>query len=110
MKTLFKRLTRDFVDLFMLIAFGGLTIKSAIIGNELALIIGLFFCFYIVTTTWRMGDSAYKLNEYVDDNAYRAMIGLCRYEFRNRPLKRNWKEWFFLFIGIAMLVLYLILS
>lgn len=110
MKTLFKRLTRDFVDLFMLIAFGGLTIKSAIIGNELALKIGLFFCFYIGVVTWRMGDSAYKLNEYVDDNTYRAIIGLRPYELRNRPLKRNWKEWFFLLIGIAMLVLYLILS
>lgn len=102
LRTIWRRLMRDPVDLLALITVIAVLIDG-ILGKPsnyfyLMIFFGAMLILYIAGAIWRMGKTAEDLNEFVKDPYDRKILNLFPYEIRDDA----WDKDLAVFIGVLL--------
>jgi hypothetical protein len=114
-KMIWKRLTRDFVDMLLWFSVIAILIRTLIdskIEDQLGFVMlffGSLLILYIAGVMWRMGAATEIMNEYIKDDNDRKMLGMLPYQFRDKPRGKGWQAWLFAAIWIVVLIIFVIL-
>lgn len=115
LKLIWKRLTRDFVDMllwFSVIAILIKTLMDSKIEEQLGFVMlffGSLLILYIAGVMWRMGASTEIMNEYIKDDNDRKMLGMLPYQFRDKSSRKTIPQWIFVVIWIIALIVFMVL-
>lgn len=111
LKLIWRRLTRDLVDLLLWLSVIALLIKALLDYDDSTMMIffGSLLILYIMGVMWRGGASAEIMNEYIKDPADRQHLQLLPYELRDRAWKKELGSYLFVLGWIIILVLSIIL-